>query len=46
MSPALTKCLSAGTQLDVNRAAIRGALADALYQRLNNPSLSMAEVKN
>jgi hypothetical protein len=46
MSPALTKCLSAGTQLNVSRAAIRGALADALYQRLSNPSLSTAEVKN
>jgi hypothetical protein len=46
LSPALTKCLSAGTQLNVSRAAIRGALADALYQRLSNPSLSTAEVKN
>jgi hypothetical protein len=46
MSSALTKCLSAGTQLDVGREAIRAALADALYQRFNNPSLSIAGVKN
>ncbi len=45
MSPALTKCLSAGTELDVDRQAIRAALADALYQRLTNPQLSMVEVK-
>ncbi|HEX8936863.1 MAG TPA: hypothetical protein VF776_01225 [Sphingomicrobium sp.] len=45
MSAALTKCLSAGTQLDVDRQAIRAALADALYQRLTNPQLSMVEVK-
>ena len=43
MSPALTKCLSAGTQLDVSRAAIRAALADALYERVSNPQLSMAK---
>lgn len=43
MSPALTKCLSAGTRLDASRQALRAALADALYQRLNNPALSMAQ---
>ena len=42
MSPSLTKCLSAGTRLDAGRQALRAALADALYQRLNNPSLSLA----
>lgn len=42
MSPSLTKCLSAGTRLDASRQALRAALADALYQRLNNPSLSLA----
>ena len=46
MSPALTKCLSAGTQLDVSREAIRAALADALYQRVTNPLLSTAGMKN
>jgi hypothetical protein len=43
MSTALTKCLSAGTRLDASRAALRAALADALYQRLSNPSLSLAQ---
>ena len=46
MSPALVKCLSAGTQLNVSRQAIRAALADALYQRLTNPLLSTAGMKN
>jgi hypothetical protein len=46
MSPALTKCLSAGTKIEVNRRAIRAALADALYQRVTNPLLSTAGVKN
>jgi hypothetical protein len=41
LSPALTKCLSAGTRLDANRMALRAALADALYQRLTNPALSL-----
>lgn len=45
MSTALNKCLSAGTQVSVNRQAIRAALADALYQRLTNPQLSVVEVK-
>ena len=43
LSPALTKCLSAGTRLDASRQALRAALADALYQRLNNPALSMVQ---
>lgn len=42
MSASLTKCLSAGTRLDAGRQALRAALADALYQRLNNPSSSLA----
>ena len=42
LSPSLTKCLSAGTRLDAGRQALRAALADALYQRLINPSLSLA----
>ena len=44
LSPALTKCLSAGTRLDASREALRAALADALYQRLNNPSLSQPDL--
>jgi hypothetical protein len=43
LSPALTKCLSAGTRLDASREALRAALADALYQRLNNPGLSVVQ---
>ena len=45
LSPALTKCLSAGTRLDASRQALRAALADALYQRLNNPALSIVTGK-
>jgi hypothetical protein len=45
MSPNLTRCLGAGTRLDASRHALRAALADALYQRLSNPSLSVGEVK-
>ena len=44
LSPALTKCLSAGTRLDASREGLRAALADALYQRLNNPSLSQTDL--
>jgi hypothetical protein len=46
LSPNLTKCLGAGTRLDASRQALRAALADALYQRLSNPQMSMTEVKN
>ncbi|NUR10589.1 MAG: hypothetical protein HOQ20_01905 [Bradyrhizobium sp.] len=46
ITPAMAKCLSAGTQLDVSPPAIRAALADALYQRLTNPMLSTAGMKN
>lgn len=42
LTPSLTRCLTAGTRLDAGRQALRAALADALYQRLNNPSLSLA----
>lgn len=44
MSASLTKCLSAGTRLEASRPALRAALADALYQRLNNPALSLANL--
>jgi hypothetical protein len=40
ISPVLGKCLSAGTRLEAGRGALRAALAEALYQRLNNPALS------
>jgi hypothetical protein len=43
LSAALTKCLSAGTRLDASRSALRAALADALYQRLSNPALSVTQ---
>jgi hypothetical protein len=43
MSPNLTRCLGAGTRLDASRQALRAALADALYQRLSNPQLSMSK---
>jgi hypothetical protein len=45
LSPALSKCLSAGTRLQASRPALRAALAEALYQRLNNPMLSTAAVQ-
>lgn len=44
LTPALTKCLSAGMRLDADPRGLRAALADALYQRLNNPGLSMPSV--
>jgi hypothetical protein len=44
LSQSLAKCLSAGTRLDASRPALRAALADALYQRVNNPSLSLANL--
>jgi hypothetical protein len=40
LSPALGKCLSAGTRLQASRPALRAALAEALYQRMINPALS------
>jgi hypothetical protein len=46
LGPNLTKCLGAGTRLDASRQALRAALADALYQRLNNPALSEAAISN
>ena len=41
LSPSIGKCLSAGTRLDADPRGLRSALADALYQRVRNPSLSM-----
>ena len=45
LSQSLTKCLSAGTRLNASRQALRAALADALYQRLINPALSLIGLK-
>jgi hypothetical protein len=44
ISPWLGKCLAAGAQLHSDRAALRAALADALYQRVRDPELSIAVV--
>jgi hypothetical protein len=35
LSPSLGKCLRAGTKLTASRQALRAALADAIYQRMN-----------
>jgi hypothetical protein len=45
MAPSLTKCLSAGTRLEADCPALRAALADALYQRVNNPMLSAPQAQ-
>lgn len=42
LSPSLKRCLAAGTRLHADRTALRAALADALYQRLRDPQLSLA----
>lgn len=41
LNDSLGKCLSAGTRLQASRQALRAALAEALYQRLRNPALSL-----
>jgi hypothetical protein len=46
MAPNLGRCLGAGTRLDASRQALRAALADALYQRVSNPSLSLADASD
>jgi hypothetical protein len=43
LSPSLQRCLAARTQLHADRTALRAALADALYQRMRDPALSMAQ---
>ena len=40
----LHSCLRAGTKLQASRQALRAALADALYQRLNAPTMTAAPV--
>ena len=42
ISPVLGRCLSAGTRLEASHRSLRAALAEALYQRFNNPTLSIA----
>jgi hypothetical protein len=41
LTPTLGKCLVAGARLQADRQALRAALADALYQRLSRPALSL-----
>lgn len=41
LMPSMGPCLVAGTKLDAKREALRAALAEALYQRLANPSESV-----
>ena len=42
LRPGLDRCLIAGTKVEADATALRAALADALYQRVNNPALSLA----
>jgi hypothetical protein len=42
LSPWLGKCLARGAELHADRIALRAALADALYQRVRDPALSLA----
>lgn len=44
LAPSIGKCLSAGTRLDADPRGLRSALADALYQRVSNPSLSTPKI--
>ncbi|QNM82945.1 hypothetical protein H8M03_00845 [Sphingomonas sabuli] len=41
LTPTLGQCLVVGAKLQASRQALRAALADALYQRLRNPALSL-----
>jgi hypothetical protein len=41
LMPWLGKCLVAGARLQADRTALRAALAEALYQRVRNPALSL-----
>lgn len=43
IQPWLGKCLSANTTLHADRTALRAALADALYQRVRDPALSLPQ---
>jgi hypothetical protein len=45
IAPALGKCLSSGMRLEAGHTAVRAALAEALYQRLNNPALSIVPAR-
>jgi len=44
LSPSLGPCLRVGAKLQANRPALRAALADALYQRLQAPPAAAATV--
>jgi hypothetical protein len=41
MEPAVDRCMSKGTSINGSNRQVRAALADALYQRVNAPRLSM-----
>lgn len=41
LMPFMGPCLAAGTKLDAKREPLRAALAEALYQRVTNPSESL-----
>lgn len=41
LRPSLGKCLTAGAKIGADPVALRAALADALYQRVSNPTLSV-----
>lgn len=45
LTPSLGQCLAAGATLSATRPALRAALADALYQRVRNPALSLEPVE-
>jgi hypothetical protein len=42
LAPNLGKCLSVGTRLEADRQSLRAALADALYQRVKDPTVSQS----
>lgn len=45
LTPSLGQCLAAGAKLQASYQALRAALADALYQRVRNPALSLEPVE-
>lgn len=43
LKPSLGRCLAANAKLEADARPVRAALADALYQRVQNPALSVAQ---
>ncbi len=43
LKPSLSRCLSANTRMESDTRPVRAALAEALYQRVQNPTLSLAQ---